>query len=490
MSERSTRHRPARRRRYAGFTLMVALVMALLATVGSSPSAAYDKELSLGDNVSFADGSPAADVKIDLYEAVNPWTRGGWLGSRTTNGNGRYSFDVGAGCYITVAIAPLGTEFDFLGSGEMYDQIHGCVEDGPNNDFDSVLYREDTKPEPPTTQPPTTLPPTTQPPTTQPPTTAPPTTLPPTTQPPADPPPHFGECRVTILNRTLSVELSGTRNLPGDTEVIFLSEDGVELERRLLSDAWDRSWDRFQLYPHFFGEREYSGNVSNHSIRLVSLQGPKTKPSDPKKCEFRLWSPIGLDLDGSNAVERISGEFSFDFDADGDPESVSEWFAPTEGILFDTRIEGAATGAHLFGDQGGLYADGFEKLAVLDTNSDAWVAGSELDGLAIWTDVNSNAEVDPGEHSTLVSHGIEALSVSHESYVSEARLADGSTMMTEDLWFPATSAIGTAETVRIAALGGAGIAILGYATVAARRRRASLDSGLAELLAADRSTTN
>ncbi len=487
MSNRSNRHRPVRRRRYAGLTLVVSLALAILATVGSSPSAAYDKGLRLGDNVSFDDGSAAAGIKIDLFEAVNPWTRGDWLGSTRTNRDGHYSFDVGAGCYITVAIAPLGTEFDFLGSGKAYDQIYGCVEGGPNNDFDSVLYREDTKP-PPTT---TTRPPTTTtPPTTAPPTTTPPTTAPPTTEPPPGPPPHFGECRVTILNRTLSVELSGTRNLPGDTEVIFLSEDGVELERRLLSDAWDRSWDRFQPYPHFFGEREYSGNVSNKSIRLVSLQGPKTKPSDPKTCEFRRWSPIGLDLDGSNAVERISGEFSFDFDADGETESVSEWFAPTEGILFDARIGGPATGEHLFGDQGGLYADGFEKLARLDADGDGWVEGSELDGLAIWTDANSNAELDPGEHSTLVSHGVEALSVSHESYVSEARLADGSTMMTEDLWFPATSPVGTVDTVRVAALGGAGIAILGYATVAARRRRASLDGELADLLAANRRATS
>lgn len=75
MSNRSNRHRPVRRRRYAGLTLVVSLALAILATVGSSPSAAYDKGLRLGDNVSFDDGSAAAGVKIDLFEAVNPWAR-------------------------------------------------------------------------------------------------------------------------------------------------------------------------------------------------------------------------------------------------------------------------------------------------------------------------------------------------------------------------------------------------------------------------------
>lgn len=524
MSFRNTRPRPARCRRYAGLALIAPLVLTLLATVGSSPSAAYDKGLSLGDEVSFDDGSPAAAVQIDLYEALDPYTRGNWLGSTTTNRDGNYSFDVDTGCYMTVAIAPLDAEFDFLGSGRAYDQTYGCVEGGPNNDFDSVLYREDTKPDPPTT---TTQTPVTHPPTTAPPTTQPPTTKPPTTVPPPPPPPPPAVVKKCFISHErggtgwvfAALEIDGS--LSDGAFVVRHRADGTEIDRypyvggyfpsdwyqiegwpaRVVVDRslFQKVYDDPGSYPEHLDTNYsvYAGGpyhtrfnrTGDAEWRQVSIEFPGHKVSTkPVTCKYRAISPIALDLDDSNAVERVSGEFSFDFDADGEAEMVSEWFAPTEGILVDTRVEGELSGAHLFGDQGGLYADGYEKLARLDANADGWVAGAELDGLAVWIDVNSNAELDAGEFSTLASHEVEALSVSHENFVSEARLVDGSTMMTEDLWFPAATAASGADTVRVAVLGGAGVALLGYATSAARRRRRALDDELHELLVAQSHT--
>ena len=176
-------------------------------------------------------------------------------------------------------------------------------------------------------------------------------------------------------------------------------------------------------------------------------------------------TPIGLDIDGSGAVERIQGNFMFDISGDGNIEHLHEWFAPTEGILFDAALamkdglvssqhfvsshsavadqreltmhSGAVTGKHLFGDMGSLFANGFVKLAIKDSDHNGYVNGSELGGLAIWVDGNSNAKVDAGELNSLLSYGIIGLRTTPNSgtFVSEAQLADGSTMMVEDLFF-------------------------------------------------------
>ncbi len=170
-------------------------------------------------------------------------------------------------------------------------------------------------------------------------------------------------------------------------------------------------------------------------VRFVSAIGS----SEKERCSIRKVSPIALDLDSSSVVERIDGEFSLDIIGNGEMETVTEWFAPTEGILIDTNVEivdGAVNGQHLFGDMGGAYADGFEKLALLDTNGDGQVAGAEMATLAIWTDANSNAKLDAGELSSLADHSIVSLSTSHVAFVSQATLSDGSSMMMEDLWFP------------------------------------------------------
>lgn len=155
----------------------------------------------------------------------------------------------------------------------------------------------------------------------------------------------------------------------------------------------------------------------------------------------------------------MTGEFKIDITGDGEINDLKEWvsctvststrssravfksfsqFAPTEGILIDTSHDiknGIITGQHLFGDQGGTFADGFEKLEEHDDNGDGMIAGPELDGFMIWTDANSNTILDDGELSTLESHGIVSLSTEHTDMVSYAILEDGSKMRMEDLWF-------------------------------------------------------
>lgn len=77
-----------------------------------------------------------------------------------------------------------------------------------------------------------------------------------------------------------------------------------------------------------------------------------------------------------------------------------------------TKYSGASTGKHLFGDMGSLFKSGYQKLAAVhDGNHGGNVAGSELPGLAIWVDANSNAKVDAGELKSLAEYNIVGFSI-------------------------------------------------------------------------------
>lgn len=146
-------------------------------------------------------------------------------------------------------------------------------------------------------------------------------------------------------------------------------------------------------------------------------------------------SPIAVDLDRSGAIELQSGSVSFDIDGDGTSETLTEWFGPNDGILVDRAPVGPATGAHLFGDEGGRFSSGYEKLAVLDANGDGEIGGSELNDVGVWVDRNANAKIDWGEMRSARSHGVVALSVDHVNDRSTAEMADAEVVLTEDIWF-------------------------------------------------------
>lgn len=90
---------------------------------------------SVGDRVTYSDGSPAAGVNVDLFSA----NRASWLGSTTTNSNGNYSFDLSsAQCGVVTFVAPSGQTFTDTGSP--YKNSDFCVSDGQNlTTVDAVL---------------------------------------------------------------------------------------------------------------------------------------------------------------------------------------------------------------------------------------------------------------------------------------------------------------------------------------------------------------
>lgn len=147
-------------------------------------------------------------------------------------------------------------------------------------------------------------------------------------------------------------------------------------------------------------------------------------------------SPIALDLDGSGAIEVGTQPKNFDLDADGEAEGLVEWFAGSgDGILYDATIEGAMSGAMLFGNEGDRYPSGYEKLAAWDTDGNGMLTGSELDGLAVWMD-DGNARFHQSESATLAEVAVVSIDLTYdENYASTAGLADGNTALVQDIWF-------------------------------------------------------
>ena len=174
---------------------------------------------------------------------------------------------------------------------------------------------------------------------------------------------------------------------------------------------------------------------------------------------YKFVSPIALDLNGDGQInvtgsstakdsdrEEIGATVEFDIDGDGDLDTI-EWLDGSgDALLVDNRDGNAASdmdGARLFGDQGGLYANGFEKLSALDANGDGTLNGDELEGLELWVD-DGDAIVEEGEMQTLTQHGITEISVEMNEVVdadgntlmrSTATTQDGRTILSEDVWF-------------------------------------------------------
>ncbi len=173
-------------------------------------------------------------------------------------------------------------------------------------------------------------------------------------------------------------------------------------------------------------------------------------------------TPIALDLNGDGRI-GVTGEtssyqkdpeaelgrtVSFDIDGDGDLDTT-EWFAGDgDGILVDLSKIGAAgeiDGKALFGDEGGRFANGYDKLKLADRDGDGMVAGEELDELGVWID-DGYARLEEGELKSAADAGIAAISTGMEIALDDQGRAlmqssafdlNGQAILTEDVWFAA-----------------------------------------------------
>lgn len=166
--------------------------------------------------------------------------------------------------------------------------------------------------------------------------------------------------------------------------------------------------------------------------------------------------PLILDLDG-DGVETLSVKdgVHFNLDCNGLREAVG-WVSPDDGLLVqDLDGDGRITsGAELFGNfsmtsSAQLATQGFQALAMYDTNGDRYVDGDDenFNRLQVWRDLNSNGISEDGELMSLEDAGVQRLSLSysypwrtdaagnHHRESSFYVRSDGTTRTLTDVWF-------------------------------------------------------
>ena len=209
-------------------------------------------------------------------------------------------------------------------------------------------------------------------------------------------------------------------------------------------------------------------NGAQEGDETFSFSVTKVGDQEACDCDFQITikdqiasvSPIVLDLNEDGEI-GVTGETSsikkdsdaevgrtveFDIDADGEMDTI-EWVDGSgDGILTDmSKIAGDGTidGSALFGDEGGKYSSGYEKLKTHDTDDDGMISGAELEKMGIWID-DGDAILEDGEMISAKDYGIESISTEMQIILDEdgrelmqstAVTVDGKEILSEDVWF-------------------------------------------------------
>ncbi len=190
-----------------------------------------------------------------------------------------------------------------------------------------------------------------------------------------------------------------------------------------------RGYPNSEYYTYVEGDEAFD-------MQIVAIDGQTVNGASKEVMiedqHYNVYSPIAFDLNWDGQINVTGSSTAYghafdtnaatvDFNIDGsanNSEECIEWMvANTDGLLIDmaqVAIDGGlATGRALFGDEGGTYANGYEKLDLRDTiggaGGDDVLTGSELDDLAIWID-DGDGDLEAGETVSLASQGITELS--------------------------------------------------------------------------------
>jgi hypothetical protein len=130
----------------------------------------------------------------------------------------------------------------------------------------------------------------------------------------------------------------------------------------------------------------------------------------------RMVTPIIFSLHKNAALAAATHSthnVSFDLDGTSRPQRYS-WLKPDTGILvWDPDGTGQITsGRQLFGSVTWwiFWKDGYQAIDALDDNRDGRLSGSELKGIGVWFDRNSDGVCEPGEVVRATSLGIKSIS--------------------------------------------------------------------------------
>jgi hypothetical protein len=123
--------------------------------------------------------------------------------------------------------------------------------------------------------------------------------------------------------------------------------------------------------------------------------------------------PLVIDLDGDGIeMNPIHRGVNFDFYGTGSKQATA-WPASDDGLLVLDRDGNGSidSGMELFGNVDSNFADGFEQMALLDSNADGVVtaADSQFDDIRVWQDLDMNGVSTPAELHSLTELGITAI---------------------------------------------------------------------------------
>jgi tetratricopeptide (TPR) repeat protein len=186
--------------------------------------------------------------------------------------------------------------------------------------------------------------------------------------------------------------------------------------RKTLELAWAREGKAEYIHEASFVEETGS--------YLLALLDPQKDAEEIKRIrgyteaisrKGRSITPIVIPLVAGDALEQLVDPHAavrFDLDGRGLPRTWG-WIRPSAAwLVFDPNRAGRITsGLQLFGTTTFwvFWPSGYAALASLDDSGDGWLKGGELNGLALWQDLNGNAVSEPGEVQPVQDHGITAL---------------------------------------------------------------------------------
>lgn len=193
----------------------------------------------------------------------------------------------------------------------------------------------------------------------------------------------------------------------------------VEEYRKVIEAAWEEEKDAKSA--GLFGD-SVTAEAAGYLIHLLDKDDDiieiKTLKAHRRKMGRlpRPITPIVIPLRGNLGVrdlEDLSGNVPFDADGTGLQKRWT-WIAKDAGwLVSDPHHTGKVTSVlQFFGGVtfGMFWENGYHALASLDDDRDGVLSGKELEGLAIWQDLNGNGLCERGEVKPVADWGIVAVS--------------------------------------------------------------------------------
>lgn len=225
-------------------------------------------------------------------------------------------------------------------------------------------------------------------------------------------------------------------------------DEAIKEYRAILAEAWKREGKM----TGGFGNYLYTETGAYLLPHLDSKKDAREIAEIKKRTEHleslpRAITPIiiPVEKETTSLTNLIDRQARVPFDLDGTGRKLEwQWITPDAAwLVYDPNHTGQITSAtQMFGNRSFLLfcETGYEALALLDDDGNGTLTDTELDGLSLWRDIDSDGHSTPQEVRPLSHHGITSLSVKTSQHPTGiayspqgATLTDGSTRPTYDI---------------------------------------------------------